>query len=90
MEFIDCPHCCNTEEYDWLGEERLELECPQCSKIFSVTIQHEVVFYSSEAECLNGGEHDWKCIYGSSNEYFKKEQHCVMCGRTRTLIEEQK
>jgi len=91
-ESIKCPYCeeyVEIEPYDEHYEDCQEYECLNCSKNFELyaepTIDYSVV---GKADCLNGGEHEWRQKTGSPEFYFKGKYICNDCSATKTVEEE--
>jgi hypothetical protein len=63
---LTCPYC----EKDFIKDEDrkyphvvYDSECNHCEKSFAYTIEINITTDSYEAECLNGGEHEWEIPY---------------------------
>lgn len=91
MEEVKCPYC---EKYveinvDDFYEGHQEFECPNCSKNFEVFAEPSVNYTPGEkAECLNGGEHDWKLIKGVPEIHFWGRYRCKNCSARKSIDEE--
>ena len=92
-EEVKCPYC---EKYVELDIEEhyegySEYECPECNMNFEVfaepTIRYTVGY---KAECLNGGEHQWKQHIGYPKWYFTGKYLCRTCSARKTVKEEQR
>lgn len=56
-----CPYCGHEEEDSWeRADENSECQCEQCEKYFIYETDHTRTFTSSQADCLNDGEHKWR------------------------------
>lgn len=85
---LECPYC--EEELDdpddcYKEDEVYEHSCRHCEQNFTFTLSYSVYYESEKADCLNGGEHDWKPINGSPAEYFVNKRRCSMCDRQMTI-----
>lgn len=89
MSDLYCPYC-----DDNLGnhvddchepDEEYEHQCPKCEKNFIFTIDYYPSFSSNKADCLNGGEHDYRVITGFPREYFINKRRCHMCSKEITV-----
>jgi hypothetical protein len=79
---IECPYCkaeqpapddCDDPSVNY------QHECGECGKSFIFTVDYTKDFYPEKADCLNGGEHDYKQIKGCPSEYFIGRKRCSMC-----------
>ena len=91
MSNLYCPYCehdCGDYVDDCHEQDtEYEYQCPECNKNFIFTIEYEPNYSSSKADCLNGGEHDFKPIIGYPTEYFKNKVRCSMCGKEKIIDE---
>jgi len=89
MSYCYCPYCHQEIEEPYLDEPSIdttyEHECEKCGKKFVFTIDFSIDYNESKADCLNGGEHDWKPICGCPEEVFKNRRRCSMCDKEITL-----
>lgn len=96
MRDIECPYC-----GDWLDinhddgygyeEDRVfQQHCGNCDKYFTYTTSIYFNYNAEQADCLNGGEHDFKPTT-TRPKYFTK-MRCSMCDEQRdpTLEEREK
>ena len=82
---VECPYCGEEQEIchdDGYGTEEGEIHnqrCGSCSRKFvyttSYTVDHEVC----QADCLNGGEHQYKPVWHTPNDY-PDWVMCSVCG----------
>ena len=83
METIECPYCGHEYDYDgdysFSQDETWEEECPKCEKLFMLTGWYEASFSSEKADCLNGGEHDYKPVKHFPR-YWPDMVRCSSCG----------
>ena len=91
-EEVKCPYCekyiiINTDEHN----EGYEVyECPKCNKNFEVFAEPTIDYtVGDKAECLNGGEHQWKQRIGYPQWYFTGKYLCRNCSARKTIKEEQ-
>ena len=83
----ECPYCgaeeeiCHDDGYGYSESEKHNQECGHCGKTF--VYNTSIVFYydTEKAECLNGGEHQFKATATCPREY--TQMMCTMCGETR-------
>ncbi len=85
MSELTCPYCNSKQDFTledgcvFIGTN--QHECDECRKCFIFTAEASVDYYSYEAACLNGGEHDWK----PTNSYPRKatRMQCETCDEYR-------
>lgn len=88
---INCPYCeahqdiNHDDGYGYDQDEIHQQECSECEKTFTFTTSIIYHYDVEQADCLNGGEHDYKPIRGCPEEYFKDKYRCTMCGEETTL-----
>lgn len=90
---VDCPYCGHVNEIEYseghgVDEGVLhEQECSGCEKYFvfstHITFSHE----AKKADCLNGGEHDYKPTCTYPIEF--TEMACTMCDHRRKLTDDE-
>lgn len=84
MSDVDCPYCGAEQEIcqdDGHGCEEgtvYEQECDECEKTFVFTASIHYHFDASQADCLNGANHDWKIIKDS---WIGDRRRCRGCDR---------
>lgn len=84
---IECPYCGKGQEinhddgYGYSEDETFNQECSDCDKTFVFTTSISFSYNAEKAECLNGGEHDYKPQTTYPKRYTRME--CQMCGDTR-------
>jgi hypothetical protein len=86
---LTCPYCEHSFRYRHDGEEageRYEEECPKCSKIFAYEIEFEILTTAFKADCLNGGEHEWKI--SACYPEFMTQRYCA-CGKSEYVYSDQ-
>lgn len=84
---LTCPYC--EAEIEPCEESRepcsdIQIECGECEKTFIYQIEYDPCYYERKADCLNGGDHDYRPIVGAPAEYFEKRLRCWDC-RHETL-----
>ena len=90
---VECPYCeknIDINHDDGFGYEegvKHQTECPYCEKSF--VFETAIVYYAEpqKADCLNGGNHDFKLTSTFPREWSKME--CSMCGKRRDLTDEE-
>lgn len=93
MSDIDCPYCDRLQEIDHddgygYEEDKLhEQECGDCGKTFTFTTGILFVYEGYKADCLNGGEHQYK----NTNTYPKifTRMKCKDCEKERQPTEQE-
>jgi|LGOV01.1.fsa_nt_gb hypothetical protein len=88
----ECPYCehdcgdyfddCHSPDTEY------EHKCEECGKNFIFIIDYYPTFSSYKADCLNGGEHNWKKICGYPVEYFENRMRCADCGKEKVVGDE--
>ena len=68
-----------------MKKEILQAQCPHCEKYFMVSSSMSWYVEGNKADCLNGGEHEWKQIIGAPREYFVGRQRCNNCDEERKV-----
>lgn len=79
---IECPYCeseFEAPEGDHDTCASYDEECPDCGKKFVFEVEYEKNFYPRKADCLNGGEHDWRQTHGAPANYFAGRFRCANC-----------
>jgi len=80
---VECPYCGEENDvtgHDPAGEgEYVETDCHKCEKNFIFYSSYSVDYTALKADCLNGGEHDWKPMSGAPKEFFEGKFYCGMC-----------
>jgi hypothetical protein len=81
-----CPYC--EKEIDdpddcYEAGENYEHKCRYCKKNFVFTVEYSRDYFSKQADCLNGGEHQFekhKCygMYGA-----EEIERCKACGEEK-------
>lgn len=75
-----CPYCNHENERDDIGNpDDYETECSECEKTFMYSVEYEPIFASRKADCLNGGEHEYRPMIGAPAEYFANRLRCWVC-----------
>jgi len=79
----ECPYCgYKFDVEEPLDEDELDqIECDECGKIFLLSCVISYDYYTKEASCQNGGEHDWQ-LTNHNPPLFAKER-CSICGDER-------
>lgn len=83
MSDLECPYCGADNEHD--SEQSSpgkahHTQCSACEKDFIFHVDWEPCFYSRQADCLNGGEHDWKDLLNEHNrQYYSLRRVCKQC-----------
>ena len=81
----ECPYCDADQEYcndEGFGQdETWEEECTECGKTYLLTGRYVEEYSAARADCLNGGEHDYRPIKGYPEEWFIGKYRCRQCAR---------
>lgn len=94
MSDTECPYCEGDIEInhdDGYGFEKdmtHQQECPHCDKVFTFITSTLYCYDTAQAECLNGGEHQWENTRTFPREYTRK--FCRMCDEHRPFTPEEK
>ena len=94
MKDINCPYC--NEEIDidhdegqgYSEDEKHEQQCPECEKYFVFWTHTSYSYTPEKANCLNGGEHDFKLTTTYPKCFAKME--CSMCNIRRDPTDDEK
>ena len=84
-----CPYCdseveiCHDDGFGYAEDETHKYECPDCGKNFVFTTSIHFYHSADKAECLNGGEHDYKETMTVPRRYTKLR--CTMCDDEKPL-----
>ena len=75
-EEVVCPYCGQVHSGSWdmidvRNCSQEIVECANCKKKFLVEAEHNPTYFSSKADCLNGGEHVWYQwrFYGDKKDF---------------------
>ncbi len=96
MSDINCPYCskaidiCHDDGYGYEEDEKYQQTCSCCDKTFIYTASVAIYYDAEKADCLNGGEHNFKETTTLPRCFRKLE--CSMCGEEREIegIEEER
>jgi len=89
---VECPYCGEWNEVchdDGMGydENINEMQCIHCEMNFVFSTGIIYVYSSEKAECLNGGDHDYKTPVTIPIEATKMQ--CSMCGYRRDCTKDE-
>jgi hypothetical protein len=88
-----CPYCNEPVEINHDDDYGLEESgvyedyCPHCDKHFAYTTFISVNHDLTQADCLNGDEHDYDYTFTIPREYTR--WRCTMCGDEKPLSAEE-
>ena len=88
---VECPYCgaeqdiCHDDGYGYAEDEAHEQECNDCEKTFSFTTSISFSYVATKAECLNGGEHQYKPTMTVPQRHTK--MRCTDCCHERPCSE---
>lgn len=84
-----CPYCdseveiCHDDGFGYEESQTYQYECPECEKNFVFTTSIHFYHSAEKADCLNGGEHDYKETATFPRRY--TQLVCTMCGDEKPL-----
>lgn len=80
---IQCPYCGYNNEHNFEQSEdgcAHETQCESCEKNFIFFVEWLPCFSTRKADCLNGGEHDWRNLLDEhSSRYYLFRRGCRQC-----------
>ncbi len=85
----ECPYCGEDVEinhddgYGYSEDETHQQECGACGKTFTYTTMIHFSYSPSKADCLNGGEHDYRKTATYPPEFARLR--CKMCDDEKPL-----
>lgn len=83
MNDVECPYCgaeleiCHDDGYGMDEDELHQQECSECEKTFTYTTAIILHHTAYKADCLNGGEHQYKRTLTYPPQYAK--MRCKTC-----------
>ena len=89
MKDTKCPYCGADVEinhddgYGYEEDKIYEQDSPECEKVFTYTTWISFSYETTKADCLNGGEHDYKKTLTYPVRFAK--MRCSVCGHERPL-----
>ena len=66
METVECPYCgheyevCQDDGHATGDGKTYREQCPECEKFFALIPSISYSYEGYKADCMNGGEHDWR------------------------------
>lgn len=87
MNDVNCPYCgkpqeiCHDDGYGYDESQTHQQECGDCEKMFTFTTFISFSYEAFQAECLNGGEHDFQPMTTAPVEFTQME--CPVCRERR-------
>lgn len=93
MHDVECPYCKAEQDIDhddgqgYAEGIKHKQTCPECENTFVFQTIISFSYEVNKAECLNGGEHQYK----PSNTYPKQytRMYCNLCDRERNPTDEE-
>jgi len=85
----ECPYCGEDVEinhddgYGYSEDETHQQECGACGKTFTYTTMIHFGYSTRKADCLNGGEHDYRMTATYPPEFARLR--CKMCDDEKPL-----
>jgi transcription elongation factor Elf1 len=89
MSSFICPYCdkeLDTPTDCYETNEDYEWQCEHCEKYFVFTIDYDIIYYESKADCLNGADHNYQKTLTIPEEFARLR--CKMCGDEKPLPRE--
>lgn len=83
MDDFKCPYCGKGQEAcvdDRMPNVDYEHQCIECEKIFMYQIEYSPIYYERKADCMNGGDHDWREVVSSAKIAYDGVKRCQGCG----------
>jgi hypothetical protein len=87
MNDVTCPYCdlaidiCHDDGFGMDECKVYQYECRACGKVFAFTTSISVEHCACRADCLNGGEHEWRKVCPG-------REICDACGERREVEKE--
>lgn len=84
---VECPYCGtylyidHDDGYGYEEDVKHQQVCDSCEKTFTYLTTITYDYEAEKAECLNGGEHNYKPTRTFPKQYTKME--CMACGDIR-------
>ena len=69
MSDVNCPYCdhkfevCRDDGHGTDESETYEQECPECEKVFALTVAIHFRYSAEKADCMNDGPHNFREDY---------------------------
>lgn len=88
MSDVECPYCGAWEEinhddgYGYGEDEVYQQNCGSCDKNFAFQTSISFDYDATKADCLNGGEHEFKASATLPRKYTR--MYCTACDLKRT------
>lgn len=82
---VECPYCekgleiDHDDGYGYQQDETHEQWCKYCDKNFAYTTSISFYYEAKQADCLNGGKHQWE-KWRIFPEYWPDAKRCTDCG----------
>jgi hypothetical protein len=93
MNDVNCPYCLHPQDinhddgYGYHEGVKHQQQCVKCNKTFVFETSISFYYEVEKADCLNGGEHDWKLQKIFPERYADME--CTSCGKMRPATDEE-
>ena len=93
MKDIECPYCEHYQDidhddgYGYREDETHQQQCENCEKYFTYTTSIHYYYDVQQADCLNGGEHNYKSRMTFPREFTM--MCCTMCDDQRKPTKEE-
>lgn len=87
MSDIECPYCghdqevCHDDGANYDENKTHKMECCECEKTFVFNTYISFNYSSEKADCLNGGDHNWKPTATFPKQYSRMV--CCYCDERR-------
>ena len=94
MSDIECPYCgheqevCHDDGQGYSEGQLHEMDCYECEKTFTFSTSISYHYEPNKADCLNGGEHNYKPTRTIPKAYTRMS--CSECERKRQPTDKEK
>lgn len=94
MSDLNCPYCdteldvCHDDGFGYQEGTKHQMQCYLCDKTFVFETSISFYYEPEQADCLNGGAHDFQPTKTHPKCYSKME--CTMCDEQRELTPEER
>lgn len=82
MTDLICPYCDTEQEASpdiHEPDAAHDHECVECEKSFKYYIEYTPHYTAWKADCMNGGDHDWRDVHSTARIAYKGVKQCRGC-----------